>query len=70
MEIPIYLADSVLAERRETLVGAAYVLRTAVGEFTVPTNIIEKGLLANVLSILEECVRGTYKSQTSSKLDC
>jgi len=62
IEIPVYLADSILVERRQTLIGGTYVLRTAVGEFTVPISIVEKGLLAKVLSIMEECVRGRYSS--------
>jgi len=63
IEIPIYLADSILVERGPpTLIGAMDVLRTAVGEFKIPTSIVEKGLLAKVLSILEGCVRGGYSS--------
>lgn len=62
IEIPVYLADSILVERRSTLTGLTYVLRTAVGEFAVPTSIVKKGLLAKTLSILEECVREEYKS--------
>ena len=60
IEIPIYLADSILVERRQTLVGTTYALRTAVGEFVIPTSVVEKGLLTRVLSVLEECVRGRY----------
>lgn len=60
IEIPIYLADSILVERKSTVMGQAYVLKTAVGEFTVPISVVEKGLLAKTLSIIEECVRGNY----------
>ncbi|MCP8322148.1 MAG: SAM-dependent DNA methyltransferase, partial [archaeon] len=60
IEIPIYLADSILVERRGTLAGTTYALRTSVGEFMIPSGIVDRGLLAIVLSIIEECVRGGY----------
>ncbi len=60
VEIPVYLADSILVGKRETLVGPAYVLKTVAGEFIIPTRIIEKGLLSRVLVILEECIREKY----------
>ncbi|RSN72688.1 Eco57I restriction-modification methylase domain-containing protein [Candidatus Methanodesulfokora washburnensis] len=60
IEIPVYLADSILVERRETLAGAAYILKTAVGEFSVPISIVEKGLLAKALIVIEEGVRKNY----------
>jgi len=66
IEIPVYLADSILVERKGTLTGNAYVntyaLTTAVGIFEIPTRVIEGGLLIKVLKILEECVRGNYTS--------
>ncbi|NHV97326.1 MAG: hypothetical protein HA494_06015 [Thaumarchaeota archaeon] len=58
IEIPVYLADSILVERRQTLTGAAYILKTAVGEFSIPTSAVEKGLLAKTLTVIEECIRG------------
>lgn len=60
IEIPIYLADSILVERSSTLTGHVYILRTAADVFRVPVGVVEKGLLAKVLSILEDCVRGKY----------
>jgi len=57
IEIPVYLADSVLVERRSTLTVNTYALTTAVGVFEIPTRIIESGLLAKVLKIVEECVK-------------
>jgi len=61
VEIPIYLADSIMVEQRPTVFGAsAYILKTVAGEFTVPTSIIERGLLTKVLLTLEECVAGKY----------
>jgi hypothetical protein len=62
IEIPVYLADSILVERRQTLTGATYILKTAVGEFSVPTSVVEKGLLTKILTIMEECVKGNYSS--------
>jgi hypothetical protein len=62
IEIPIYLADSILVERRQTLTGATYILKTAVGTFCVPISVVEKGLLTKILTIIEECVRGNYSS--------
>jgi hypothetical protein len=60
IEIPVYLADSILVERRETLTGAAYILKTAVGEFSVPVSVVKKGLLAKTLTVIEECVKGNH----------
>jgi type II restriction/modification system DNA methylase subunit YeeA len=51
IEIPVYLADSILVERRQTLAGATYILKTAVGEFSIPTSVVEKGLLAKTLTL-------------------
>jgi len=62
IEIPVYLADSILVERRQTLAGATYILKTAVGEFSIPTSVVEKGLLAKTLTLIEECVRRNYSS--------
>jgi hypothetical protein len=58
IEIPVYLADSILVERKQTLTGAAYILKTAVGEFSVPVSVVEKGLLAKTLTVIEGCVKG------------
>ena len=60
IEIPVYLADSILVERRWTLAGATYILKTTVGEFSVPTSVVERGLLAKTLTIIEECVKEGY----------
>ena len=59
-EIPVYLADSILVERDTTLYGSpVYKLKTAVGDFTVPAEIIEKGMLPKALRLLEDSV-GKY----------
>lgn len=61
IEIPIYLADSILVERRTTLMGtSAYVLRTVAGEFRIPVSVIERGLHSQVLNILEQCLKLNY----------
>jgi len=63
LELPIYLADSILVERRSSPLGpVTYVLRTAAGQFTLPTSVIDGGFLPEVLPILEECLRGKYTS--------
>jgi hypothetical protein len=62
IEIPVYLADSILVERRSTLTVNTYALTTAVGVFEIPIRIIEGGFLAKVLKVLEECVKGDYRS--------
>jgi len=62
IEIPVYLADSILVERRSTLTVNTYALTTVVGVFEIPTRIIEGGFLAKVLKVLEECVKGDYRS--------
>lgn len=42
IEIPVYLADSIMVKRRTTLAGSAYILRTSAGEFQIPVSIVEK----------------------------
>jgi len=75
VEIPVYLADSIMVDQKPTVFGAsAYILKTVVGEFTVPTNIVERGLLPDVLSIVEGCVRDEYtpsdfKARLSGEVD-
>ncbi len=57
IEIPVYLADSILVKRESKITGTVYVLKTAVGEFNIPISVVEKGLHTKVLSIVEECIR-------------
>jgi len=66
VELPVYFADSVLAEKRSTYAGAEYALKTTVGEFSVPVIVVEKGLLSTALSLIEECIRLDY-SQSEFK---
>lgn len=60
LEIPIYLADSILVERTKTLAGTSYILNTNVGEFVFPKDVIQKERLGNVLDVIEDCVKNEY----------
>ncbi len=59
-EIPIYLADSILVESRPALYGSYYVLRTTVGSFEIPKQIVNGGLLGEFLSLIETSIRNLY----------
>ncbi|HDJ25919.1 MAG TPA: class I SAM-dependent DNA methyltransferase [Candidatus Bathyarchaeota archaeon] len=60
IEIPIYLADSILIERKPQLTGDVLVLSTSVGDFEVPAEVIEKEKLGRALSIMDECLHRGY----------
>lgn len=60
IEIPVYLSDSILVEADTKLTGGVYILRTAAGKFQAPISIVEKGLLAKTLKLIEECVKIGY----------
>jgi len=62
VEIPIYLADSIMIERSTQLTGEVYILRTVVGEFQIPRNIIDKGLLPEVLAEVAQALRNRYRA--------
>ena len=59
-EIPIYLADSILVESRTALYGSFYILRTTVGNFEIPKQIVDSGLLGEFLNLIESNVRNLY----------
>jgi len=40
VEIPIYLADSIMVEKQGKMVGNVYILRTSAGDFEIPINIV------------------------------
>jgi hypothetical protein len=64
IEIPIYLADSIMIEQRLTAFGAnAYVLKTVAGEFVVPVSIVKNRSLSLILSIIKDCVEGNYSNE-------
>ncbi|MGB9827384.1 MAG: Eco57I restriction-modification methylase domain-containing protein, partial [Thermosphaera sp.] len=60
IEIPIYLTDSLMVERRTTLTGSVYVLRTVAGEFQLPMGIVDKGLLSDILNEITSALRNRY----------
>lgn len=60
VEIPIYLADSLLVETKTTLTGAAYVIRTSVGSFEIPKEIVDKGELGELLFHIEDRLKYDY----------
>jgi type II restriction/modification system DNA methylase subunit YeeA len=60
VEIPIYLADSIMVERRAGIYGDVYVLRTVVGEFEIPVSVVRKGVLREVLAEVVKCLENRY----------
>jgi type II restriction/modification system DNA methylase subunit YeeA len=67
VEIPVYLADSIMVERRTSLIGNVYVLRTSAGEFEVPVGVVESGLLPGVLVEVTRCIEGRYSVENFRK---
>ena len=63
VEIPIYLADSLLVETKTTLTGAAYVIRTSAGTFEIPKEIVDKGELGELLFHIEDRLKYDYTPQ-------
>ncbi len=60
IEIPIYLADSIMIEKSR--IGEdIYILRTVVGEFHIPRDIIYKRLLSEVLAEITNSLRNRYR---------
>jgi type I restriction-modification system DNA methylase subunit len=62
VEIPIYLADSLLLETKTTLTGTSYIIRTSVGIFEIPKKIIDEGLLSELLFNIEDRLKYNYTS--------
>ena len=60
IEMPVYLADSIMIERDTRLTGGVYVLRTVVEEFQVPRDVVDKGLLPEVLAEVAQALRNRY----------
>ena len=67
VEIPVYLADSIMVERRTSLVGNVYVLRTSAGEFEVQVGVVERGFLPGVLVEVARCLEGRYSVEDFRK---
>ncbi|MEM2292063.1 MAG: N-6 DNA methylase [Nitrososphaerota archaeon] len=63
IEIPVYLADSLLVETRQTLTGTTYIITHHVGEFELPKSIVDKGLLNRLLDAVDRYVRLRYKPE-------
>ncbi len=60
VEIPVYLADSILVETKSDLRGQVFVLRTVVGSFEIPKAVVDSGRLSNVLSDIRMAVDNRY----------
>ncbi|MDT7971066.1 MAG: N-6 DNA methylase, partial [Vulcanisaeta sp.] len=57
IEIPVYLADSIMVETRSEITGRVYLLRTAAGEFRVPVGIAQdSNLLRQILDEARMCL--------------
>jgi SAM-dependent methyltransferase len=67
IEIPVYLADSIMIEKRAGLYGNMYVLRTVVGEFEIPATIVEKGLLQRILAEIVGYLESKYSVEDFKK---
>lgn len=61
IEIPVYLADSLLVETKTTLMGPTYVIKTSAGTFVVPREVINK--LDKLLYYIEKGVNYNYTPQ-------
>jgi len=67
VEIPVYLADSIMVERRFELskgaaTGNAYVLRTAAEEFSIPAGVVERRLLRDLLAEVHRGLKDKYSA--------
>jgi type II restriction/modification system DNA methylase subunit YeeA len=60
IELPIYLADSIMIEKQSSLVGNLYILRTSVGDFELPASVVEKGLLPDILAEVSRVLENRY----------
>jgi len=67
IEIPVYLADSIMIEKKPTLVGSTYTLKTSAGEFEVPVSVVEKGLLTSILAEVVRCLESRYSVEDFKK---
>jgi len=67
IEIPIYLTDSLMVERKTTLMGSVYVLKTVAGEFELPSSIVDKGFLLYLLNEITNALRNKYNNDEFKK---
>ncbi|MEM0089144.1 MAG: N-6 DNA methylase [Archaeoglobaceae archaeon] len=63
IEIPVYLADSLMVEKRATITENVYVLRTVVGEFQIPIKIVDNKILPRILSEVTNSLRSRYRPE-------
>lgn len=69
IEIPVYLADSILVSRKVTFTGELEVyLTTSEGEFSIPHEVIDKNVLPTVLGLIETGVKGDYSESEFEEL--
>lgn len=67
IELPIYLADSIMIEKQSRLVGNVYILRTSVGDFELPASVVEKGLLPDILAEVSRDLENRYSVEDFKK---
>jgi type II restriction/modification system DNA methylase subunit YeeA len=67
IEIPVYLADSIMVERRAGPYGDVYILKTVVSEFEIPTSVIKKGLLQKILAEISWSLENKYTREDFSR---
>lgn len=61
IDIPVYLADSILVSRKQSLMGELEVyLKTTVGDFVFPNEIIDENHLPKALALIEAGMRDKY----------
>jgi len=63
IEIPVYLADSIAVGRRMSLNGWEVYLKTSEGEFWIPHEVLDKGLLSRILEDVEFCAKNKYSKE-------
>jgi type I restriction-modification system DNA methylase subunit len=62
-ELPVYLADSIMVQQRSTLLGRNFILRTTVGEFAIPSSIMDKKILHRLLFLITEYISKDYSTE-------
>jgi SAM-dependent methyltransferase len=61
VDIPVYLADSVLVSRKQSVTGELEVyLKTTVGDFVFPHELMDKNCFPKALSLIETGMRGDH----------
>jgi len=64
IDIPVYLADSILVSRKPSITGEWEVyLKTSVGEFWFPHEVVDKNYLPKALALIETGINGTYTKE-------